>query len=368
MTNTALDVSVIICAYTDERWDALAAAVESLQQQTIPPSEIILVIDHNTCLFERTRAHIPDIIIRENSEPRGLSGARNSGVAIAKGAFIAFLDDDAAAEPDWLERLLHCCEDPNVLGTGGTVEPLWLRKRPAWFPEEFFWVVGCSYLPRRGVGLPRPIEVRNPFGGCTCYRRELFETVGGFTNGIGRAGGRPLGCEETELCIRARQHWPQKVFLYEPRARIHHRILPVRTTWRYFRSRCYAEGLSKAAVTRSVGVKDGLAAERSYTLHTLPRGVMRGLTDAFLRRDPTGFLRAGAIVAGLLTTAAGYAAGMASQRFRGAVAPRRGQIYHARVRHAFKSDQDNKPAPLLASQHGTGKDREKNDESLYTTR
>jgi glycosyltransferase involved in cell wall biosynthesis len=323
MTETTLNASVIICAYTEERWEALAAAVASLRRQTRPPREIILVIDHNARLLERARADLPDSIVIENTEPRGLSGARNSGIAVAQGLFIAYLDDDATAEPDWLERLARCCEDPNVLGAGGTVEPLWLEKRPAWFPEEFFWVVGCSYLPRPtdhggGVGadLSRPIEVRNPFGGCTCYRRELFETVGGFTNGIGRAGGRPLGCEETELCIRAHQRWPQKVFLYEPLARIHHCVPPQRATWRYFRARCYAEGLSKAAVTRSVGAKDGLASERSYTLRILPRGVVRGLADAILRRDPTGFLRAGAIVVGLLTTAAGYVVGTAAQRLR----------------------------------------------------
>jgi glucosyl-dolichyl phosphate glucuronosyltransferase len=317
MTETTLDASVIICAFTEERWEALAAAVASLRRQTRPPREIILVIDHNAALLERARADIPDSIVIENVEPRGLSGARNSGIAIAQGAFIAYLDDDATAEPDWLERLARCCEDPNVLGAGGTVEPLWLAKRPAWFPREFSWVVGCSYLPVPGeADLPYPIEVRNPFGGCTCYRRELFETVGGFTNGIGRARGRPLGCEETELCIRAHQRWPHKVFLYEPLARIHHCVPPQRATWRYFRARCYAEGLSKAAVTRSVGAKDGLASERSYTLRILPRGVIRGLADGILRRDPTGFLRSGAIVVGLLTTAAGYVVGIAAQRLR----------------------------------------------------
>jgi len=219
MIYATLDVSVIICAYTEERWHDLVAAVESIQRQSVLPREIIVVIDHNACLLERVRAHIPDVIVTENYEPQGLSGARNSGVAIAQGTLIAFLDDDATAEPDWLIRLTCCCEDSQVLGAGGTVEPLWLSERPAWFPEEYYWVVGCTYR-----GLPEKLTVvRNPFGGCTCIRREVFEVVGGFRHSIGRVGGRPMGGEETEFCIRAKQRWPQKFFLYEPQAKIHHR-------------------------------------------------------------------------------------------------------------------------------------------------
>lgn len=309
MTNTTLDVSVVICTYTEERWDDLIAAVESIQQQSTFPREIIVVIDHNTRLLERVHTCIPSVIAIENSEPPGLSGARNSGIAIARGALIAFLDDDAVAEPDWLVRLSRCCEDPGVLGAGGSVEPLWLGNRPAWFPEEFYWVVGCTYR-----GLPEKLTVvRNPFGGCTYIRREVFEVVGGFKNGIGRVGMRPMGGEETELSIRAKQHWPQKVFLYEPQARIHHRIPPYRARWGYFRSRCYAEGLSKAVIAACVGVKDSLASERKYVLRTLPQGIVHGLMDSLLRFDLTGLLRSGAIVAGLVITTIGYLVGVISQ-------------------------------------------------------
>src|SRR6266568_2143656 len=208
--DSTLDISVVICAFLSERWHDLVAAVESIQRQSISPCETIVVIDHNPQLFERARTRIPGVTVIENSEPKGSSGARNSGIAIAQGTFIAFLDDDATAEPDWLERLGHCCQDPQVLGAGGVVEPLWLSRRPTWFPQEFYWVVGGSY---------------------------------------------PMGVEETELCIRAAQHWPDKAFLCDPYARIHHRIPPHRASWRYFRVRCYAEGLSKAMMCRYVDRK-----------------------------------------------------------------------------------------------------------------
>jgi GT2 family glycosyltransferase len=311
MTDTILDASVIICAYTEKRWDDLVAAVESVQQQSA--REIVVVVDHNPALLARVQEYFPDVIGIENSEPQGLSGARNSGVAIAQGTLVAFLDDDAMAEPDWLARLCHCCEDPQVMGTGGTVEPYWLSKQPKWFPEEFYWTLGCTYQERP----EKPVVVRNPFGGCTCYRRELFEVVGGFRSGIGRdSNARPMGGEETELCIRARQHWPEKIFLYDPDAIIHHRIPAVRATWRYFRARCYAEGLSKAVVAQYVGTKDGLSSERSYIVSNLVRGVTHGLKDTFVLHDVAGITRAGTIVAGLITTMSGYLVGSIKQRFQ----------------------------------------------------
>ena len=72
--------------------------------------------------------------------------------------------------------------------------------------------------------------------------------------------------------------------MFEPDAVIGHKVPAARGTLAYFRSRCYAEGLSKALVTHSVGAGDGLASERAYTFKTLPLGVLRGVGDAAARR------------------------------------------------------------------------------------
>ena len=91
MTVGTFDISVIICTYTEERWDNLIAAVESVQRQSISPCEIIVVIDHNTSLYERAQATLSEVVVLENRESRGLSGARNSGTAVAQGTLIALL-------------------------------------------------------------------------------------------------------------------------------------------------------------------------------------------------------------------------------------------------------------------------------------
>lgn len=88
---------------------------------------------------------------------------------------------------------------------------------------------------------------------------------------IGRVGSVPVGCEETELSIRVRQHWFKGEFIYEPRARIYHRIAAGCTRFGYFRSRCYAEGMSEALVSQSVGTGDGLSAEWRHALGTQQR-------------------------------------------------------------------------------------------------
>lgn len=298
-------ISVIICAYADERWPKLVEAVRSLQKQAVPAKEIIVVIDHNQKLLERAHASFSAIQVIPNREQRGLSGARNSGVAAASGALLAFLDDDAAAEPDWLQSMQAAFVDSAVLGVGTAVVPDWQTGEPSWFPTEFQWVVGCTYLGMPRVNAP----IRNPVGASMCIRQEVFQQVGGFRNGIGRVGTLPIGCEETELCIRARHHWPERFFLYLPQAQVSHYVPGERATWRYFAKRCYAEGISKAAIARFVGAKDSLSSERSYTLQTLPVGILRNLSAVLRRRQLAGMARGAAIVLGLGITTVGYILG-----------------------------------------------------------
>jgi glucosyl-dolichyl phosphate glucuronosyltransferase len=308
--DTLHDFSVILCAYTEDRWEDLLKAVQSVRQQTRPPLEVILVVDHNPALYERACGQFPDISVLENEEAPGLSGSRNTGLRIATGTYVAFLDEDAQAAPDWLQQLQSGYSDPDVAGVGGFIEPMWDTGRPDWFPEEFYWVVGCSYR-----GLPEErAPVRNLIGANMSFRRDLFSATGGFRSGIGRIGRTPVGCEETELCIRARQRSPGNILLYLPDARVMHRVPASRSNWRYFLARCYAEGMSKALVTHFVGARDGLQSERTHMLRVLPQGVWRGLSNGLRRKELGGFLRAFAIIVGLGATTAGYLAGSVSQR------------------------------------------------------
>jgi glucosyl-dolichyl phosphate glucuronosyltransferase len=302
-------ISVVICAHTEERWPETCAAVESARAQSFQNKEVIVVVDHNPALQTALAAALPDAMVVESREERGLSGARNTGVSIAQGDVVAFLDDDAVADPDWLKFLADSYADPAVIGVGGQILPSWQMPRPSWFPAEFEWVVGCTYR-----GMPESSrQVRNLIGANSSFRREAFGLAGGFRNGIGRsAGKRPLGCEETEFCIRISQLSPGSVFLFDDRAVVRHLVPANRCRFSYFHARCYAEGLSKAMVTARVGISDGLATERRYTTRTLPVAIARAMSD-LLHGDWSGFGRASAIIVGFSAAAAGYAVGTASR-------------------------------------------------------
>jgi glycosyltransferase involved in cell wall biosynthesis len=304
------DTTVIICAYTLDRWDDLLEAVTSIRRQTVQPLEVIVVIDHNPELLARAQETLHGALVLPNRETKGLSGARNTGIAEARGAFIAFMDEDAVAAPDWLALLRAGFTSEQVMGVGGAIQPRWDAGRPAWFPPEFDWVVGCTYagMPESGG------TVRNLIGCNMAFRQDVLRAVGGFRSGIGRVGTRPVGCEETELCIRALQHWPGRVFKYEPRARVSHRVPAVRSSLSYFRRRCYSEGLSKALVAQLVGANDGLSSERTHAARTLPQAALRNLAAVLTKGEVAGVTRAGAIAFGLACAGAGYAVGLASER------------------------------------------------------
>ena len=277
--------------------------------------ETILVIDHSDRLLERARERLPRIAVVESEGALGLSGARNTGVRAAHADIVAFLDDDASAAPNWLDALVTEFSSPNVVGVGGLTEPRWpAGKKPSWLPEEFYWTVGCSYLGLPGNGAP----IRNPIGANMAFRREAMLEAGGFPEGIGRVGTVPLGCEETELAIHITRSRHGARIVYSLSARVEHSVDPSRVSLRYFVSRCWAEGKSKAAIEAHVGRADGLASERHYVAHTLPAGIARGLMDAS-RGQLAGLARAAAIVLGLTVTVCGYSIGLLGRRADAAI-------------------------------------------------
>jgi GT2 family glycosyltransferase len=298
---------VVICAHTVDRWSDLLRAVSSIEHQTLE-ARIVIVIDHEPALFGR--AHLAfdgraDVVM--NTGPKGLSGARNTGQEHLDTDVVAFIDDDAEAEPTWLEQLSAVFRDPLVLAVGGKVAPMWPDgRRPHWLPEEFEWVLGCSYR-----GLPqRRSTVRNLIGCNMAFRRSVLRSVGSFHSELGRIGGDAGGCEETEMCVRATQLYPHGRIVYEPRAVVRHHLDPRRLTFSYFVRRCRGEGRSKARVTRLVGSSQGLASERRYVAVTLPTGFVRHIANGSPQRSAV-------LVAGFLTVTSCYVRERIVQRATG---------------------------------------------------
>lgn len=278
---------------------------------SLAPDELILVIDHNRSLFERARHHFGDsATVIENTRRRGLSGARNTGVGVAQGEIVAFLDDDAVADEGWLELLIARYVGTDVVAVGGSARPAWPAARPRMYPTpgsatdpnagpgEFDWVVGCTYL-----GQPTSTsEVRNLMGCNMSLRRAAIVEAGGFGEELGRVGRIPLGGEETELCIRITAANPSAKVIFEPRSTVSHEVEAARGTWGYFLRRCYAEGLSKASIARMQGQAAALSTEKDYVVRVLGRGALRELRAGRVEG-------AMAILAGLSVTGVGYVRG-----------------------------------------------------------
>lgn len=296
-------VSVIIAAYTSKRWNDTVQAVQSVKLQSIPVTETILVIDNNPELLSRARAELTDVMVIPNAGSRGASSARNTGVAASRGEVVAFLDDDAVASSRWLESLLRHFADPEVVGAGGRIDPIWATAAPRWFPPEFNWAIGASYR-----GMPdNAVPVRNVWSGNMVIRRKIFEAIGGFREGFGKVGSRSSP-EDTDLCLRASSAHPGGTWIFDPDGLCGHRVPAERERFRFFISRCYNEGLGKAALSSLTDAPEATATEREYTKRVLPRGMYLGLREAG-DGDVFGVYRSFSIAAGLMCAAGGYVTG-----------------------------------------------------------
>ena len=156
----ALRADVVICTYTLARWELFVRAVESVLAQTVAPQQLIIVVDHNDEVLARCRqewgagrADSPVEIVVVASQFAGQqASSRNTALLLARADIVSFLDDDAEAAPDWLERLLAVyATHPEAVAVGGAPRPDYGAPRPSWFPPEFEWVFGCHYrsLPDR---------------------------------------------------------------------------------------------------------------------------------------------------------------------------------------------------------------------------
>src|SRR5215468_7194738 len=101
----SIRASVVVCVYAEKRLSQIRAALDSIARQTMTPWQVIVVADHNQALCDRLAAEYPDLEVISNKFEKGLSGARNTGIERAAGDVVVFLDDDARAQPKWLETL-----------------------------------------------------------------------------------------------------------------------------------------------------------------------------------------------------------------------------------------------------------------------
>jgi GT2 family glycosyltransferase len=232
----------------------------------------MLVLDSNKDVLEFYRAKFPDVKTID-SGGFGLSRARNAGIVRALGDIVAFIDDDASADEFWLEELVKELNQPDIVGVGGLITPIWENSRPDWFPEELDWVVGCTYKGQ----LNEAKIIRNPIGCNMAFRREIFLKVGLFKEEVGRIGKKLLGKEETEFSIRVYNTIPNVRIVYAPKAVVRHMVSNKRSKFNYLMNRTYYEGVSKAILSREKMNIDSFQTENTYFKYILTNAIPRRL-------------------------------------------------------------------------------------------
>ncbi len=279
-----LSVSVVICTYTEDRWNLLTEAVRSAKEQSCRPREIIVSVDHNAELYRKCVAtwstcHASDvpIIIVQNRFGGRLGSTRNTAAEIAAGNIIAFLDDDASALPNWLDELVRGYEDPRIMAIGGRPVARFEVQRPRWFPEDFDWVFGCAYK-----GLPSERRaVRRLIGANMSVRRNALVEVGGFHSD---------NHDDMDLSHRLAQRFGAKSVVYEPSAVVFHHVPEARLTWSYFWRRCYYVNRGKVSAFHEMKSPGNLRAELEFVSRSIMSGahaamtaLIRGRTDPLVR-------------------------------------------------------------------------------------
>ena len=219
-----MPISVVIC--TRDRPGHIAACLDAVFAQTHAAGEII-VIENAPSSDEAGRLirHFP---VRHRIEATpGLSHARNLGLACARFDVIAFTDDDARPDPDWLRCIAYAFADPQVMAVTGLVLPAALHTPAQSLFEHACGGMGKGAKPIQYVGasmLPaaRMAAERLGVGANMAFRRAAIDRVGPFDTLLG-AGSSGRSAEDLDMFHRIVA--AGLTLRYEPAAivRHHHR-------------------------------------------------------------------------------------------------------------------------------------------------
>lgn len=268
-------ITVVIC--THNRAGYLDKALESLAAQTAAPGSFdVLVVDNaSTDDTRRTVAHwqmrCPRIrYVREDR--LGLSHARNRGLGETTSAYIAYLDDDAIAEPQWVETVLRAfaSHQPIPAAVGGPVHPIWETSRPPWLPDSLLGLLTVV----QWQGGSRFLDLRREFiaGANMAFARDRLAEIG-FDTSLGRVGQKLLSGEEI-LLMRLLLRNGEAVY-YDTGASVRHHVPANRLNKRWFYRRVCWDGLSLAII--NIRLHDMNRRRRiESALKELGRHVLRG--------------------------------------------------------------------------------------------
>lgn len=247
---TAPDITIILCTLNRAAILADTLASFARMRKSARQAASVLLVDNGST--DSTAAVLHDFAAREPGvrlllEPRrGLSLARNLGLAHVETPLVAFVDDDVDFEDGWLDAVVDSFhQQPEMDALGGRTDPRFPGPRPQWFYDRLFTWYGCSRLGEHSRWM---CAEELPYGVNMAFRREVLLDSGGFATELGRRGTNLLSNDETELCRRLKAKGHR--FWYCAEARLHHRIAPERLSAAWVLERHYWQGISDVIMER----------------------------------------------------------------------------------------------------------------------
>lgn len=227
--------SIIICSYNGA--GQVPATIRSLRRLKYPKDqyEIIVVDDGSTDTTVKVAKRFKGVTVVSHEFNRGISAARNTGLKAARGRYIAYIDDDCTANVGWLQALEAQLKEPRTMAAGGLIAARSLGK------------ITQRYLVASGYGRPAPIAVgaaTSPLGRLAAYVKDKFASVRQkpdttpsevhevYGANVAFAASKLRGIkgynpqlntsEDTDVCARLRERYPNHKVRFSPKAVVKH--------------------------------------------------------------------------------------------------------------------------------------------------
>ncbi len=236
-----LEISIAVCTYN--RTDVLPKCLESLANQTADKELFeVLIINNNST--DNTKEISSEFCEKHSNfryvfeKKQGLSHARNRAIEEAKGKYLAYIDDDAIADKEWVKSILDCFNQTDADVVGGPVfHFVNAEKQPIFYNKKAF-----SFNPGNERKRMTPPGFDFGFlGGNTCFKRSLFNEFGKYLTELGMLGGKQRMGEDSEMGYRLLK--AGKVFYYEPKMKIDHQLRLKNVTLKGILKRSYDTGI-----------------------------------------------------------------------------------------------------------------------------
>lgn len=205
-------ISIIVIDYKKNN-PYLIECLEAIQKQSYHNFEIILVTDYQNNL------KYPKLIKKHFGKYVGPAEKRDVGAKLAKGEILAFIDDDAYPDENWLKNMVKNFKEKNIVGVGG---PGVTPPNVSWQEEASGWAsaspVGSAKYLYRFLPLAKRFVDDYPSMNLA-VRKEDFLKVGGYDSNYWPG-------EDTKLCLDLVRKTGKKI-IYDPKVLVYHHRRPI---------------------------------------------------------------------------------------------------------------------------------------------